>query len=142
MSPAVGFTIEFEAGFAGNFEWEDGNAAAGVMFNPEPVGVESPVAEQGAKGDTLDPGLHTDRVVALAWQQDEVRQVAEPVDEGDDLGGQAATRAADCPIFSPSFAPLAFWWAVTMVPSIRAYSKSGSSDTRSKTSARTQRRKR
>src|SRR3954467_12377473 len=44
------------------------------------------------------------------------------------------------------FAPLAFEWAVTMVPSTRAYSKSGSSDrhskTRSNTPPFTQRRKR
>src|SRR3954467_11258738 len=44
------------------------------------------------------------------------------------------------------FAPLAFWWTGTMVPSTRAYSKSGSSDrhakTRSTTPPFTQRRKR
>src|SRR3982751_4789536 len=34
----------------------------------------------------------------------------------------------------PPLAPLAFWWAVTIVPSIRAYSKSGSPDRHAKTS--------
>src|SRR4051794_39394360 len=82
----------------------------------------------------------------LAGQQDEAHQGAEGVDKGDDLGRQAAARAADGLGPGPPFAPLAFWWAVTMVPSTRAYSKSGSSDRPSKTRAKTppvtQRRKR
>src|SRR3954447_20458096 len=56
---------------------------------------------------------------------------------GDDLGRQTATRAADGLGPGPPFAPLAFWWAVTMVPSTRAYSKSGSPDRHSKTRAKT-----
>src|SRR4051812_2882722 len=71
---------------------------------------------------------------------------AEGVDKGDDLGRQAAARAADGLGLGSPFAPLAFWWAVTMVPPTRAYSKSGSSDrhakTRSTTPPFTQRRKR
>src|SRR3712207_5247044 len=84
--------------------------------------------------------------MALARQQDEAHEVAEGVDQGDDLGRQAAAGAADGLISGPPFAPLAFWWAVTIVPSTKASSKSGPSDTRrkmrSKTSARPQRRKR
>src|SRR5215207_1988402 len=72
--------------------------------------------------------------------------VAEQGAEGEDLGGQATARAADRLVPGPPFAPLALWWAVTMVPSIRVYSKSGSSDRhakmRSNTPPFTQRRKR
>src|SRR5215212_3255071 len=71
---------------------------------------------------------HADNVVVLAGQQDEAHQVAEGIDEGDDLGRQTAARAANGLVPGPPFAPLAFGWAVTMVPSTRAYSKSGSSD--------------
>jgi hypothetical protein len=46
--------------------------------------------------------------VALAGQQDEAHQIAEGIDEGDDLGGQAAARAADRLILGPPLAPLAF----------------------------------
>src|SRR3954466_3227804 len=38
---------------------------------------------------------HADNVVMLAGQQDEAHQGAEGVDKGDDLGRQAAARAAD-----------------------------------------------
>ena len=82
--------------------------------------VEGPVAEQGTEGDALNQGWHTARVVALTWQQDKASQVAQPMDKSHDLGRQATARAADSLILSPPFAPLAFWWAVTMVPSVRA----------------------
>src|ERR671916_3411782 len=75
--------------------------------------------------------------MALARQQHEAHEVAERIDQSDDLGGQAAAGAADGLIPGPPFAPLAFWWAVTMVPSTRAYSKSGSSDRRWKTRSNT-----
>src|SRR5215213_8552185 len=146
MAPSIGVAIEVEAGLAVRLGRDHGDGAAGVEFGPEPVDVEGPVAEQGAEGDTLDQGRHADGVVALARQQHEAHQVAQRVHQGDDLGGQAATGAADGLMPSPPLAPLALWWAVTMVPSTRAYSKSGSPDRRSKsrsnTPARAQRRKR
>jgi hypothetical protein len=84
--------------------------------------------------------------MTLARQQDEAHEVAERIGQSDDLGRQPTSRSPDGLILGPPFVPLAFWWAVTMVPSTKAYSKSGLSDTRaktrSKTSARTQRRKR
>jgi hypothetical protein len=82
----------------------------------------------------------------LARQQHKAHQIAECVGQGDDLGGQAAARTPNGLSLGPPLAPLAFWWAVTMVPSTRAYSKSGSPDkqakTRSNTPPFTQRRKR
>ena len=87
-----------------------------------------------------------ERIMALAGQQHKAHQVSQRVHQRDDFGRQSAARAPDGLILSPPFAPLAFWWAVTIVPSIRAYSKSGSPDRHSKicskTPARTQRRKR
>src|ERR671932_334408 len=146
VAPAVHVAVEVDGGLAVGLGWDHRGGTTTVEVGPGPVGVEGLVAEQGAEGDALDQRLHADAVVPLAGQQDEAHQVAERIDQGDDLGRQAAARAADGLISSPPFAPLAFWCAGTMAPSIRAYSKSGSSDARSKrrskTPARTQRRKR
>src|ERR671928_1592594 len=146
VAPAVHVAVEVDGGLAVGLGWDHRGGTATVEVRPEPVGVEGLVAEQGAEGDALDRRPHADAVVPLAGQQDEAHQAAERIDQGDDLGGQAAARAADGLSLSPPFAPLAFWCAVTMVPSIRAYSKSGSSDRppkmRSKTPPFTQRRNR
>src|ERR671917_778494 len=146
VAPAVHVAVEADGGLAVGLRRDHRGGAAIVKPCSEPVRVERFVAEQSAEGDALDQRLHADAVVALAGQQDEAHRIAEGVDEGDDLGRQPAARAADGLISSPPFAPLAFWCAATMVPSIRAYSKSGSADTRSKrrskTPARTQRRNR
>src|SRR5215203_3032942 len=146
VAPAVHVAVEADDGLAVRLGRDHRGGAAGVKLRPEPVGVEGFVAEQGAEGEALDQRRHADGVLALAGQQDEAHQIAERVGEGEDLGGQATARAADRLVPGPPFAPLAFWWAVTMVPSIRAYSKSGSSDRqakmRSNTPPFTQRRKR
>jgi hypothetical protein len=46
--------------------------------------------------------------VPLARQQDEVDQVAERIDQRDDLRGQPAARAPDGLVLRPPFAPVAF----------------------------------
>src|SRR5918992_4112162 len=137
VAPAVHVAVEVDGALAVGLGWDHRGGTTIVEVRPEPVGVEGLVAEQGAEGDALDQRPHADAVVALAGQQDEAHQVAEGVDEGDDLGGQAAARAADRLLPGPPLAPLAFWWAVTMLPSIRAYSKSGSSDRHAKTRSNT-----
>src|SRR5918993_2507514 len=146
VAPAVHVAVEVEAAFAAGFGRDHRRGAAGIEVRPDPVHIERLVAEQGVETQTLDQRRHADGVVPLAGQQHEAHQIAERVDQGDDLGGQAAARAADRLVPGPPFAPLAFWWAVTMVPSTRAYSKSGSPDrhwkTRSNTPPFTQRRNR
>jgi len=101
--------VKVEAAFSVGPGRDHGDGAAGIELGPEPVDVEGPVTEQGAKGDAVNQGRYSDRVVALTWQQNKARQVTEPINEGDDLGRQATTRAADSLILSPPFAPLAFW---------------------------------
>src|SRR5215212_922848 len=146
VAPAVHVAVEVEAAFAAGFGRDHRRGAAGVEVRPDPVHIERLVAEQGVEIQTLDQRRHTDGVVPLARQQHEAHQVAERVDQGDDLGGQAAARASDGLGLGPPLAPLAFWWAVTMVPSTRAYSKYGSPDRKAKTRTNTppfaQRRKR
>src|SRR3954467_12849664 len=145
-APAVHLAVEADGGLAVGLGRDHRGGAAIVKLRSEPVGVERFVAKQSAEDDTLGQRLHADAVVALTGQQDEAHQSAEGVDQGDNLGGQPAARAANGLILSPPLAPLAFWWAVTIVPSIRAYSKSGSPDrhakTRSKMPPLTQRRNR
>src|ERR1700745_3055312 len=98
------------------------------------------------KATSAISGGDTARIMALGGQQHKAHQVSQRVHQRDDFGRQSAARAPDGLILSPPFAPLAFWWAVTIVPSIRAYSKSGSRHSQSrrgsKTPASTQRRKR
>src|SRR5207344_865163 len=77
--------------------------------------------------EILDQRPDTDAIVALAGQKHEANEIAEGVDQGHDFGGQAATRAAYGLILSPPFAPVPCWWTRTSVPSMRTYSKSGSS---------------
>src|SRR3712207_2096990 len=137
MAPAIHVAVEVDLGLAVGLGRDHRDGPAGVKVCSQPVHVEGFVAEQGAEGDALDQRRHADRVMALARQQHEAHQVAQRVHQGDDLGGQAATGAADGLRLSPPFAPLAFWWAVTMVPSIRAYSKSGSPDRHAKTRSNT-----
>src|SRR4051794_16616151 len=146
VAPAVYVAVEVDGGPPVGLGRDHRGGTAIVKVRPEPVRIERFVAEQSPEGDARDQRPHADTVVVLAGQQDETHQVAEGVDKGDDLGRQTAARAANRLVPGPPFAPLAFWWAVTMMPSTRAYSKSGSSDrhskTRPKTPPVTQRRKR
>lgn len=103
-----------------------------VEVGADPVDVEGLVGDQGLELEAGDQRRDTDAVVALARQQDEADQVAERIDQGNDLGRQAAARAANGLSASPPFAPAPCWWTRTMVPSTRAYSKSGSPDRASK----------
>src|ERR1700716_2632683 len=107
--------------------WDDRCGAAFIEVGAQPVVIESPVANQRLKIEACDQRLDTDTVVTLAGQKDEANEMAEGIDQGHDFGGQAATRAADGLILSPPFAPVPCWWTRTSVPSMRTYSKSGSS---------------
>ncbi len=61
-----------------------------MQFPSERVGVEAFVSDESVEGDPFDQRRDPDSVMALARKQDETSQIAEPVDEGHDLGGQAA----------------------------------------------------
>ena len=59
--------------------------------------------------NVLDQGDGANRVMALAGQEHEARQVPQGIHRGDDLGGQATSRPSDSLILNPPLAPLAFW---------------------------------
>ena len=95
MARAVHVAVEADYGFADDLGRDHRCGTAIVKVRPEPVRVERFVAEPSPEGDALDQRPHADTVVMLAGQQDEAHQGAEGVDKGDDLGRQAAARAAD-----------------------------------------------
>src|SRR5215210_1553766 len=125
---------------------DDGGGPARVQFGPQPIHIEGPVGQQRGQIEILDERRDPDAVVALTGQEHKAHQIAECIDERHDLGGQAAARAPDGLRLSPPLAPVPCWWTRTMVPSMSAYSKSGSPDKiwnrRSKMPFTAQRRKR
>lgn len=128
------------------FGRDNGDRSTFCQFGAYPIDVECFVSQQGIELDPGDQRRNTNTVVALAGQQRKAHEVSQRIDESHDLGRQAAARFPYGLIESPPFAPAPCWWTRTMVPSIIAYSKSGSSErdwkTRSKTPFRAHRRKR
>ena len=76
-----------------------------VELGDDPIAIEGCVPDQRLEGDALDERRHADGVVALTWQQDEADQVAQRIDQGEDLGRYAALGAPDRLILGPPFAP-------------------------------------
>ena len=70
--------------------------------------VEGLVAQQRLEGQAVKEFRYPDAVVALSRQQHEAHQVAQRIDQRQNLRGQAAFRPADGLMASPPFAPLAF----------------------------------
>jgi hypothetical protein len=56
---------------------------------------------------TIDQRLGLGDIVALPGREDQADWVAQSIDGGVQLGGQAAARAADRTIFKPPFLPVA-----------------------------------
>src|SRR5260370_38608236 len=102
-----------------------------------PFVVEALVADQRTDGEAIEQRLGADTVMTLSRQEHETCKVAQRIDQRHDLGRQTAARASDGLILSPPFAPIPCWWTRMMVPSIRAYSKSGAPDKPSKTRSKT-----
>ena len=146
MAPFVHLEVAIDGVLSIGFWRNGGDGAPAVEFGAQPIVVEGFVGEQGADGDAGDQRFDADAVVSLTWQQDEARQIAERIDKRDDFARQTTARSPDCLILSPPLAPAPCWWTRTIVPSIMAYSKSGSPDNAlkkiSKTPFTAQRRKR
>ena len=146
MAPAIHVKVARDGARSVGLGRDHGCRAALIEFGTQPIHVEGPVGQQRREIEVLDERCHPDAVVALARQEHEAHQIAERIDECHDLGRQAAARAPDGLRLSPPLAPLPCWWTRTMVPSISAYSKSGSPERAAKTASKTpftaQRRKR
>ena len=96
------------------------------------VGVIGGVGHDDLSGQAFDQGSGLRDIAHLARREQEAHGASQTPDGQMDFGAQATARAADGLILSPPFAPLACWWARTMVESTIRYSKSGSSDIASK----------
>src|SRR5258708_30974276 len=126
VAPFVDFGVIGDACGAAGIGRDDRQSTALVQLEAQPVAVKGLVADQRAQRNAIQQRLDANAVVALAWQKDEAGEIAKRIDERHDLGGQAAARLADGLILSPPFAPVPCRWTLTIVPSMRAYSKSGS----------------
>jgi len=144
MSPLIHLGIVRNRRLAIRLGGDHGERSSLAQFCAQGVAVERFIGDEGRQIDACDERLHA--VVALAGKKNEAGQIAQRVDERNDLGRQAAPRFADGLIVSPPFAPVACRWTLTIVPSMSAYSKSGASESRwksrSKTPFRAHRRKR
>jgi hypothetical protein len=128
MSPFVHLEVAFEDALSIGLGRNDGDGTSAVEFGAQPIVVKSLVGEQGVERDIRNQRFDADAVMSLARQQDEAREIAERIDKREYLGRQAAARSANRLILSPPLAPAPCWWTRTIVPSIMAYSKSGSPD--------------
>src|SRR4051812_7640050 len=102
---------------------------AGLRERPEHAlpGVERLVGDQSVRGQARQQRVGALEVVRLPGREGEPGRVAERVDQGVDLGAQAAPAAPDGLVAAPFLvAPALCWWARTTVLSIMAYSLSAS----------------
>jgi hypothetical protein len=90
MPPAIHVAVEREALLSVRLGWDYSEGAPRIETLSQPIGVESPVAQQGAEDDAFNQGRHPNEIMALAGQEDEADQIAERIHEGDNLGGQTA----------------------------------------------------
>ena len=84
--------------------------------------------DQTIEVDPVDQCRDTDRVVALSGQKAEVDKIAKGICQRHDLGRNTPPGGTYGLALSPPFAPCPWRWTLTIVPSIIAYSMSGSSD--------------
>ena len=105
MPPLIHLGVVRDRRFAVGLGRNDGDRATVFERRAQGVVVERLVGKEGIEIDASDKRVDADAVVTLARQKDKARQIAQRVDERDDLGGQPAARAANGLILSPPFAP-------------------------------------
>jgi len=106
MAPSIHVDIMGYGIFPVGLRRDDGHRSFLIELGADGVGVEGLVGDQGIDGDAVKERVDADAVVTLAGQQREFGEVAERVDQGQNLGGQAAARLADRLSGSPPFAPV------------------------------------
>src|SRR5215467_14255215 len=114
---------------------DNGERASLVQLGAYGVVIKRLVADERREVDVCYERLYADAVMTLARKKNKADQVSQSIYKHHDLGGQATARFADGLILSPPFAPVACRWTLMIVPSMSAYSRSGSSDKASNTSA-------
>jgi len=79
--------------------------AAFVEVFDNPIGVERFVSDQPAEIDAFDQGFNTDGIEAMTRQKLEAHQIAQGIDEGQNLRCHPAPGLAYGLALSPPFAP-------------------------------------
>ena len=126
MAPAIHHEIALDKVLAASLRRNDSQSPALIEIEPQGIAVEGFIGEQGGEIQVLQDRLHPDTVMTVPRPEGEAHQITQSIDQGQDLGGQAATGPANGLILRPPFAPVPCWWTRTSVPSTIAYSKSGS----------------
>ena len=101
VAPAVGLEIARDGLCAIGFGRDDRDCAAIVQRGAQRIDVEGFVGLECPKMETVDDRLDADAIVPLAGHEDEADEIAERVDQRQDLGRQTAARSADGLILSP-----------------------------------------
>ena len=87
--------------------WRDHrHRAAVVQIGAQGVAIESLVRQQGGEVEILQKRGDTHAIVPLPRQQDEAYEIAQRINQSDDLGRQATARTPDGLILGPPFAPV------------------------------------
>ena len=105
MPPFIHLLVYFEGLGTARMLRDDDLGTAFVEVCDDGVAVERLVPEQRTKIDPLDERLDANSVKALSWQQDEVNQIAQRIDQSEDFGRHPALGLADRLILRPPFAP-------------------------------------
>lgn len=108
MTPPIFDPIMGDRLFPVRFGWNNRLGPTLLQRVAYRVVVESFVAEQSLKRQTVDQVRHADAVVALPRPQRKAHEIAQCIDQRQNLRCQATFRAADGLTESPPFAPLAF----------------------------------
>jgi hypothetical protein len=91
MAPAIHRKVAHNLTRTIGFGRNDSRSAAGIEFLAQPVIAEALVGDEGANLDPVEQGFSPDAVMTLTRQEEEVRQVAERINQGNDFRCQAAS---------------------------------------------------
>jgi hypothetical protein len=92
MAPSIHVEIARDGLGAVGFRRDDRDRAPLVQLGAQPIDIEGLVAEERGEVDVLDERFDAEAVVTLTGQQDEAGEIAERIDQRDDLGRQATAR--------------------------------------------------
>lgn len=86
MSPLVHLEVAGNADRPVGLGRDHGHRAPVVQIGADHVAVEGLVRQQGGEVEILEKRGNTNAVVSLSRQQDEAREIAQRIDQSDDLG--------------------------------------------------------
>ena len=91
MTPVVHRKVTRNLPRAIGFGRDNRGCATGIELLAQRIVVEALVSDLSANLEPLEQGIGSNAIMTLARQKQEVRQVAERIHQGHDLGRQAAT---------------------------------------------------